>query len=278
MAIGSQVATTTAVLDNVLEPLARDKRLSDRVADAVLDLIYRCGQVSGDPLPSERQLAERLRVSRSVVREAVRELSARGFVAVRPGIGLVVAEVTASSASETLGRFVRGSRDVQVNHVREVRRCLETEIAELAAKRGTDEGIELLRTAFERQRDGVGDLEESALADLEFHQILAQLTRNALFPVVLEALRETLLDIRREAIALPGNLEKGIEAHARILDAVAARDPGRARHEMVEHLAISDREFFGPRGHAEDSAPSAAVSPTVGSGGAQELARETGRA
>ncbi len=92
----------------------------------------------------------------------------------------------------------------------------------------------------------MGNLEQSALADLEFHRILAQLTRNALFLIVLDALREALLDLRREAISLPGNLEKGIQAHARILDAVAARDAGRARYEMVEHLAIRNASSSVP--------------------------------
>jgi DNA-binding FadR family transcriptional regulator len=86
---------------------------------------------------------------------------------------------------------------------------------------------------------------------------------------VLDALRETLLDLRREAMSLPGNLEKGIEAHARILDAVAARDPGRARHEMVQHIAISERESFGFRGSAEDSTPA----PRAGAPEVQRLTR-----
>ncbi len=156
MVTGDQGAASTDGLDGVLEPLVRDKRLSDRVADAVVELIRRSGHEPGDPLPSERQLAERLQVSRSVVREAVRELAARGFVAVRPGVGLVVAEMSASSASETLGRFVRGSRDVDFPEIQEVRRVIESEIAELAARRASDEGIERLRAALEQQKSSRG--------------------------------------------------------------------------------------------------------------------------
>jgi DNA-binding FadR family transcriptional regulator len=89
------------------ESLANGRRLSDRVADRLLEHILVADLQAGDKLPTEAELGRQFEVSRTVIREAVRSLAARGVVDVRPGVGLSVARVDPSAASESLRLVVR---------------------------------------------------------------------------------------------------------------------------------------------------------------------------
>ncbi len=127
--------------DNAMFPrVAREPRLSDKVAELLLETIFRRGLQPGDRLPSERELGEQFGVSRTVVREAVRELAAKGLIEVRTGSGLRVAAVDAAAVSESMSLYLRGG-SVDFARVHEVRRLLEVEIAGLSAERATAEQI-----------------------------------------------------------------------------------------------------------------------------------------
>src|SRR5881628_1454219 len=95
----------TALFDQV----TREPRLSDKVADMMLETILSDRLKVGDRLPSERELGEQFGVSRTVVREAVRALVTKGVIDVRSGSGLRVAAVDANAVSESMSLFLRGS-------------------------------------------------------------------------------------------------------------------------------------------------------------------------
>src|ERR671935_2210582 len=116
--------------------IRREPRLSDRVAALLLETIVARGLQPGDRLPSERELGEQFGVSRTVIREAVRALAAKGVIEVRTGSGLRVAAVDASSVSESMSLFMRGG-GIEFEKVHEVRTVLEVHIAGLAAERAS---------------------------------------------------------------------------------------------------------------------------------------------
>lgn len=269
---------TNRDLDQHLSAIVRPKGLSDQVAELLLEKIIEGGLQPGDRLPSERHLSKRLNVARTVVREAIRDLRVRGIVSVHPGLGVLVAPLAdlEPGASEVADP---GMEHVSYDDIQEVRRALEVEIAQLAARRATDEGVERIRQALAEQEAAEGDLERSALADLEFHRALAAATENPLFLIILDSFREMGLELRRTSMQVPGALRVGIDAHGRIADAVAARDPVAARREMARHFALARREYFGTqrrrlarqsagrvvKGSADDLAtmPMSAASSTV---------------
>src|SRR5215213_8947126 len=115
----------------------RERRLSDKVAEMMLDTILSNRLNVGDRLPSERELGEQFGVSRTVVREAVRALVAKGVIEVRSGSGLRVAAVDADSVRESMSLFLRGGA-IDFDKVNEVRSLLEVHIAGLAAERRTE--------------------------------------------------------------------------------------------------------------------------------------------
>src|SRR5918992_728341 len=130
---------------------ARAPRLSDKVAGMMLETILSNRLSVGDRLPSERELGEQFGVSRTVVREAVRELVAKGVIEVRSGSGLRVAAVAASAVSESMSLFLR-CRTIDFEKVHEVRALLEVHIAGLAAERAGTDDIAALRVVHDRMQ------------------------------------------------------------------------------------------------------------------------------
>jgi GntR family transcriptional repressor for pyruvate dehydrogenase complex len=241
----ADAAATDRRQEITFEPIERGERLSDRVAGLMLQRILDTGMQAGDRLPSERELGIQFGVSRTVVREAMRSLAARGVVAVRPGAGLTVAQVDPATASESFGLLLRGSPSLRHDKIHEVRRGIEVQVAGLAAERATDEDVASLRRALDRHRAVLEDLEQAAPADVAFHVALARCTHNDLFVVMLDSLGDVMLEFRRKAMERRGNRGVGFAEHTRVFDAVAAHDPAAARAAMTTHLESSDRAFRG---------------------------------
>jgi GntR family transcriptional repressor for pyruvate dehydrogenase complex len=223
--------------------LADGRRLSDRVADALLEHILSADLQPGDRLPTEAELGRQFEVSRTVIREAVRSLAARGVVQVRPGAGLTVSRVDASTASASLRLVVRGSTDLTYDRVHEVRRSIEVELARLAAERATDEEIEELARILAAQAAAFHDIPRAARIDTAFHRLIATMTRNDLFVIMLDSLADVMLQVRLQAMPTPGDRENGVAEHGAILEAIRARDPAAARRAMSEHLVSAYRTF-----------------------------------
>jgi len=219
---------------NLFEQVAREPRLSDKVAGMMLETILSRRLNVGDRLPSERELGEQFGVSRTVVREAVRELVAKGVIEVRSGSGLRVAAVAASAVSESMSLFLRGGT-LDFEKVHEVRRVLEVHIAGLAAERAHPEDVAALRAVHERMQAESGDVEAAALDDLEFHRVIARATHNELYLVLLDSIGGSQIDIRRENLG-SGSAPATLEQHAQVLDGIAAHDQERAREAMAAHL------------------------------------------
>jgi len=196
---------------------------------------------AGENLPSERELSEQFAVSRTVIREAVRSLSAKGIISVRAGRGLSVARVEASAVRESMSLYLRGMTELDYERVHEVRATIELEIAGLAASRATPDEVRSLAQVCEKMAERPADVDYTSMADVEFHRTLATLTHNPLFTILLDAIGDVLLEVRVETMTIPGRPSKGLDAHRDILAQVAAANPEGARLAMREHLAESER-------------------------------------
>ena len=214
--------------------VVREPRLSDKVADMMLETILSKRLHVGDKLPSERELGEQFGVSRTVVREAVRALVAKGVIEVRSGSGLRVAAVDAAAVSESIGLFLRGE-SMDFEKVHEVRALLEVHIAAVAAERATRDDLARLRAVHERMQGDDGDVAAAALDDLEFHRTIARATQNDLYLLLMDSIGTALIDIRRENLG-SGAAPMTLEQHAAILDRIVERDRDGARAAMAAHL------------------------------------------
>jgi GntR family transcriptional regulator, transcriptional repressor for pyruvate dehydrogenase complex len=226
--------------------LTRDPSLAERVGLALMDSITSGRLQPGDRLPSERDLGEQFGVSRTVVREAVRGLQARGVLKVRPGRGAEVVAVPVSHITETFTLFLRGANThhgLNGEHISEVRETLEIKLVELACARATPEDLDLMARAIDAMA-GETDVERASASDMQFHRLIASATKNTLFVILLDSLGDVLLALRRRSLAVDGRRDQAVAEHRRILAAMAERDVPAARAAMAEHLAVS-RPFYG---------------------------------
>lgn len=217
--------------------MRREESLAVRVAREVERLIVQGHLVAGTRLPSERDLAEQFGVSRTVVREAVRTLAARGLLEVRTGSGTVVRHPTSEAAAESMSRLLAThSHGLDYGRVIEVRRVLEVEIAGLAAERRTDDDLATLDTILTQAEDRLGDPHTFVETDVSFHEALARATHNDLFLVILSSIALAMINVRRLGLRVPGTPERALTYHRSIYAAVKQGDGAAARHAMSEHM------------------------------------------
>jgi GntR family transcriptional repressor for pyruvate dehydrogenase complex len=220
----------------VFQAIDREPRLSDKVTDAILEMIASNRLKPGDALPAERELGIQFGVSRTVIREAVRGLSAKGLLEVKSGSGVRIVAVDAERVSESMRHYVKGSM-MDYSLVDEVRRVLEVAAAGLAAERATPDDIAVIDDTIERFENECSDLEASVQIDIEFHRAVAAATHNELFLVLHDSIGQMLVEVRRR------NLSRGrperrlvVKMHRRIRDGIAAHDPQAAQEAMRDHL------------------------------------------
>ncbi|MGA2513975.1 MAG: FadR/GntR family transcriptional regulator [Candidatus Limnocylindrales bacterium] len=217
------------------ERVPRAMSLADEVAARILRVILAGHLKPGDRLPSERELGAQFGVSRTVVREAIRSLAGRGIVNVVSGRGLAVARVDGDALREPMNLYLRGSPGVDYPKVHEIRRLLEVEVACLAAERATDGDLLSLEESCLVLLSAKG-IEELSQADVEFHRRLSMATHNELFLVLLDAIADPLLAVRRSTFGRPGRIERTYSSHRAILDRLVAHDGAGARVAMRDHL------------------------------------------
>jgi len=225
-----------------IEPLGREQRLYERVAEKILELISSGNWSPGFRLPPERELCEAFGVSRTVVREAVKALEARGVLESTTGSGVSVRHVDFNMVSQSLETYMQLSKLVDFEfRLNEVRQVLEVEMVALAAGRITPEQSKQLSQICQQMR-GNGNNTSKQMAELDFrlHVTLAESTQNELFKVLLAPLINQLRDqiiLTWEDFPRPVNIV--MDQHEAIVTAVQNGDAEAARQAMAKHLAFS---------------------------------------
>jgi GntR family transcriptional regulator, transcriptional repressor for pyruvate dehydrogenase complex len=229
----------------MLKTVSRELSLTERAQYQLEDLIV-SGKVSaGDRLPSETRMGKMLGVSRTVVREAVRLLSARGLVDVRTGSGIYVRELNSGMVRDPIDLLLR-SKAIRVEEIIEVRELIETHVAGLAAERATPDDIQALEETIAQLHDPALSPQEYATIDASFHARLAGAAGNPLFVVLAQSITAAMIDPIRFVFERSKNArEEAIREHGHILDRVKAKDAEGARRAMAESLATAPMNWNG---------------------------------
>jgi GntR family transcriptional regulator, transcriptional repressor for pyruvate dehydrogenase complex len=192
----------------------------------------------GDQLPSEGTLVERLRVSRTVVREAIRALAALGIVDVGNGRRPRVAAATAFPFIMALTHSAQTGQ-ITVQQIWEARSCIEVKTATLAAGYRTDEQSTRLLELANEMRDCEDHGEPMARLEIEFHQLIAAASRNILFEHLLASfapLMATAVPAAWSSRATREEEEEIVENHLGIAIAIAEKNPKAAAKAMERHF------------------------------------------
>lgn len=224
---------------SMFKKIHREATLSGLVSDQIQKLIVDNHLHPGDRLPAERDLALQLGVSRTVVREAVRSLAAKGLVHVSQGrAGTTVSHPSAKSMTTSMTLFLRaGQPQLDYEKLIEVRRTLEIEIAGLAAERRTAEDMANLDDNLREFAKVSDDREQFARYDTAFHAALARATHNDLFILLLDSINEVMVEGRRLGFDVSGTAARAYRYHSAIFKQVKAGNVEGARNAMRDHLA-----------------------------------------
>ena len=217
-------------------------KLSEQIADQLEEEILSGGKI-GDRLPSEQQLAERFEASRTIVREALKILRARGLIDSRTGSGAYTTRPDVQDLSHMISRIILMDKQIDYRSIYDVRICLETAAARSAAQRASDADFEALQEILNRlQNYNLGVLERRDL-DFGFHQALARYSCNPLLALLVETMANVFKDVIKIGIFIEGGIDDAIVRHQRILDALKARDGALAERMMFEHLDQSRKNY-----------------------------------
>ncbi|MFS0911210.1 FadR/GntR family transcriptional regulator [Microbacterium sp. 179-I 3D2 NHS] len=226
--------------------------MPERVADEILRFIETEALKPEDRLPSERELAELLGVSRPSVREGVKFLEARGYLAVRRGQGVFIQR-------PPLYEGLRKGLDeamLTVNHLYDMREALEVPAAGWAAKIGNEEALEAveetLRALNAKADEPVKDWTALQDLDVQFHMRIAAAAENPFLDQTLGVLNDLIREGLRTTIHVQGRLEKSRLDHEAILHALKTGDEAGARAAARRHIRAAYRTAM--RANAAESA------------------------
>ena len=226
-------------------PLQR-KRFSDEIVEQIVTLIKDGRLQPGETLPSEREIAEKLNVSRPPLREAFKTLETLGFIEIRQRQKSVVKSVADFSLHDPLAQVIRGDAAMVVQLL-QVRKILESWAAAEACSRVTDDDLATLEAVYrELERDFQND-ELGVDADVRFHLSIYQAAKN----IVLSHIASTLLALLHQAQRITRqvmfeetvNRERLLQQHRAILTAIRERNPEQAREAMLNHLDYAENYF-----------------------------------
>jgi GntR family transcriptional regulator, transcriptional repressor for pyruvate dehydrogenase complex len=231
---------TDTTEEELFRALPRETTLANRVSQQLEDLIVERRLQPGERLPAERELARQFGVSRTVIREAVRSLMAKGMLEVRSGSGTIVCAPNAAAVSQSMTLFLRaGHPELDYRKVLEVRSILEVEIAALAAERRTDNDIARMEQILEETLNTT-TRESYVKADIAFHSALAQATHNEIFSLLLDSVVEIMRKLREMAFDIPPAPNRAHKYHRAILEQVKNANAAGARQAMREHLVEAE--------------------------------------
>ena len=216
--------------ERVFRPLDSDK-LSGKAISQIEGLINSGALKPGDKLPPERELATQLRLSRSILREALKTLEGLGYIYRKPGGGTFVRDVANWNSGLYLSDLIKRATFMDYLEAREM---LEQKVVELVIERATDEELD--------EVEGIVDLlEKSDLSTelvLQFHHRMASLTRN----IVLVKFMLTNWELHKNLVMTNNvNFDEGrrqtvLAEHSAILSAVRQRNVKKAQQAVLDHL------------------------------------------
>ncbi len=220
------------VLQPELEAIKRQK-VYEAVAEQIQRLILTKLNL-GDKLPSERELADLLRVSRGSIRDAIRSLELMGLVEPRQGAGTIVRANSVDSMKPFADALKH--RQEMVSDLLDFREMLEPPLAARAAKNADFEQLLSMDRILSRQEEKMAAGEDATVEDAEFHYSVALASGNTVVLKIIDLLMDLLRDTRHRALQVPGRPEKSLAGHHRILEAIRQRDPEAAHAAMHRHI------------------------------------------
>ena len=215
------------------------EKLSDRIVKQIKSQILSGELKAEEKLPSEKELCEMFQVSRTSVREAIKELCGLGLLQVKRGSGIFVQQTSLKDLLDDAYPILLNAA-ADFDDLARVRALLESEVARLAALNATEEDICIMEEtihncerAIEKETVTFELLNES---NAIFHRLMAKSCGSKVLLYVVQPLWKLMDEMRRIVLTHRGRKLESIKEHRAILDAIKARNPELAKEKMLYHL------------------------------------------
>jgi len=215
--------------------------LYEQVSEMIEDQIIAGKLRVGDRLPTENDLATMYKVSRTVIREAMKVLIERGWIETRAGRGTLIIDNVARGVRSSFDVAIRMDPKSSSDHLIEVRQMIEPENAALAAVRASPEQIALMHQAIERmdqvvQEDQIS-VDQFLDADFSFHMTIAEATGNPFVLMIISPVVKLMREQQAFHVSqIRGGGQRSQANHRLIMKAIEQRDPEAARENMCRHI------------------------------------------
>jgi GntR family transcriptional repressor for pyruvate dehydrogenase complex len=219
------------------------RRAYQDVVQQIIDLINKGKLNKGDQLPSERELTENFKVSRTTVREAIRCLESMQLVKSRQGNGTFVLASAEDAHVKPLCAALFQERDDLID-IFYIRKIVEPSIAELAAEHATPDEVKEMAGIIQDQEENLAVGKTTAQSDTEFHTAIARAARNRVLGRLMHALMDLLTETRQEALHNHLRAQESLRGHRAVFEAIANRDRAGARESMRRHLSEIENTLF----------------------------------
>jgi GntR family transcriptional repressor for pyruvate dehydrogenase complex len=220
-------------------------KVYDQVIEQIKNKIKNGEIKKGDKLPSEREMAESLSVSRTAVREALRALEVVGLVESRQGAGNYIRTNFDNSLFEPLSLMFM-LQESSIEEMYDLRETLELQCSRLSAKNIEDNELQLLSAILDRMYIAKSEKENIEL-DIKFHYLIAKTSRNMLLINVLEVISQLMdefIEKSRMQILHEGNTRENLlEIHENIVRALKCRDELKVCNAMKEHFDLIRKAY-----------------------------------
>ncbi|MBP1931420.1 FadR/GntR family transcriptional regulator [Ammoniphilus resinae] len=225
----------------------KKQRVSDIIVERIKDSIENGIIKPGDKLPSERELASSLNVSRGTVREALSILEAKGVVEVQSGKGVFLLQNSQAELFRLLNATFREER-TDLLELLELRQSLEGQASFFAAERRNEQDLENIKQALERLENSVCTNQVAAQEDYDFHMAIVEASHNSMMVTTLRMISEACIDglqaARSEAMLIPGKPKVVLQEHIEIFQAINEANPEKARQLLIHHLENVKRQVI----------------------------------
>ena len=237
---------TSRQLDPLMLKVIKKTRIYEEVVSQIHDLIRGGKLKASDQLPSERELAETFKVSRTSVREALRTLETQGLVVSRTGTGTFVADLPIEALVAPFATLLIQEKNALMD-IFEMRKLIEPHIASLAADRATKRDIERMKAILRKQRKEVNRGATGVEEDAEFHFSIGRATQNQALEKLVSGLMDILSRSREESLQTPGRSQASLDSHLKILSAIEKHDKDRSREAMLRHIEQVEENVLSSR-------------------------------
>ena len=221
------------------QPVSEAYSLSEKVFDQVTDAISAGRYSPGDKLPSENELVNVFKVSRTLVREAMKMLAGQGLITVKRGLGAYIADYRGPSRLSNL-QTILSPHTENILELFQIRKILESEAAAWAAQKARPTDLEKMERLLIRAKTLALDpkCKRNKLNKInsDFHYALVEASGNRTLQKVMTGLMDMMTGVRDITLQLPGRYSGSVVGHREILTAIENGDSAKARRCMAKHL------------------------------------------